>query len=148
MLLDKWCPRADLNHRHEDFQKRWHYLTQQYQRIKSQKQWCAIYCAIGCHLRPTQKHCVQHREVAIDWLVISKHIKCINNRYVNLIFAIISNMFASNHAINKPGLEHELLERCAQDVEGNKSKQAEFEIYVDKICCGTAPKPSGKTSDR
>ena len=21
MLLDKWCPRADLNHRHEDFQE-------------------------------------------------------------------------------------------------------------------------------
>ena len=68
MLLDKWCPRADLNHRHEDFQKRWHYLTQQYQCTKRQKQWCAIYCAIGCHFRPTQKHCVQHRKAAIDWL--------------------------------------------------------------------------------
>ena len=29
-------------------QKRWHYLTQQYQRAKSQNLWCAIYCAIGC----------------------------------------------------------------------------------------------------
>jgi hypothetical protein len=57
-----------LNHRHEDFQKRWHYLTQQYQCTKSQNQWCAIYCAIGCHFRPTQKHCVQHRKAAIDWL--------------------------------------------------------------------------------
>ena len=68
MLLDKWCPRADLNHRHEDFQKRWHNLTQQYQRAKSQNQWCAIYCAIGCLFRHTQKHCVQHRKAAIDWL--------------------------------------------------------------------------------
>ena len=66
MLLDKWCPRADLNHRHEDFQKRWYNLTQQYQRAKSQNQWCAIYCAIGCHFRPTQKHCVQHRKAAIE----------------------------------------------------------------------------------
>ena len=49
-------------------QKRWHYLTQQYQRAKSQKQWCAIYCAMRCLLRPTQKHCVQHRKAAIDWL--------------------------------------------------------------------------------
>ena len=57
-----------MNHRHEDFQKRWYYLTQQYQYIKSQKQWCAIYCAIGCLFRPIQKHCVQHRKAAIDWL--------------------------------------------------------------------------------
>ena len=49
-------------------QKRWHYLTQQYQCTKSQNQWCAIYCAIGCLFRPTQKHCVQHRKAAIDWL--------------------------------------------------------------------------------
>ena len=55
-----------MNHRHEDFQKRWHYLIQQYQRAKSQNLWCAIYCAIGCLFRPTQKHCVQHRKAAIE----------------------------------------------------------------------------------